>query len=222
MFSQEGTFQSTIPDIDYPRRIVLDQFHCFVTCNINGGLLVKINKQDNKLIKQVSEGEYVSDIEFDPHKRIVGCVYDKLQLFVWDKEFQCVDKVSLHTEYFEKGKSKIQKIVPTTKCIFVLFTLSTYPLQSFGWKGFPLKSIIFNDQLSGAKMFTIDNENRFLVVNNREHEVKIFSPEGKHLTSIGGKGTERGHLSDPLSIAIMPCGRIVIVDTKNTAMIQIF
>ena len=222
VFSQEGTYISTVPDIDYPRRLVLDAYHCFVTCNVSGGMLVKINKLDSKPVKQASEGEYISDIAFDPHNRIVGCAYDKLQLLVWDKELQCVDRISLHTEYFETGKTKIQKILPTTSSIFVLFTLSTYPIQSFGWKGFPLKSIVFNDQLSGAKMFTIDNENRFLVINNKEHEVRIFSPDGKHLTSIGEKGQERGQFLDPLSIGIMPCGRILVVDTKDRYMIQIF
>ena len=222
VFSQEGNYKSTIPEIDFPRRIILDPFHCFVTCNISGGMLVKINKQDYKTTKQITEGEYISDIEFDSHKRIVGCVYDKLQLFVWDKEFQSVDKVTLHTEYFEKGKTRIQRIVPTTNSIFVLFTLSAYPLQSFDWKGFPLKSLIFNDQLNGAKMFCVDNKKQFLVVNNKEHELKIFSPEGKHLTSIGSKGTERGQFLDPLSIAILQCGRILVIDSKSEAKIQVF
>ena len=39
-------------------------------------------------------------------------------------------------------------------------------------------------------MFTLDFEGKLIVVNNKKHEVKVFSPEGKSIATIGEEGKE--------------------------------
>ncbi|KAI6654949.1 E3 ubiquitin-protein ligase TRIM71 [Oopsacas minuta] len=222
IFSDTGKYQSTIRDIDYPRRLILDTHNIFVTCNISGGALIKLNKMHPQDRYHKSEGEYISDITFDKNNRILGCVYSKPIVIIWDKDLKKIEEVQLHTQHFEKGTTKSQKVVATHNAIIVLFTGSCYPLQSFIWKGYALRPIIYNDQLSGAKMFCQDYEGNFIIVNNQMHEVKIFTPEGKYVTTLGVKGEEKGTFTDPLSVAVTRSGRIIVLDMKKNLMIQMF
>ena len=206
-----------ISDVGYPRRLIVDSCHIFVTCNIEGGAIFKINKHSPEDRTPFPEGDYVSDLSFDQQDRIIGCVYAKPVLLVWEKNLSKVLEINLHTPHYGTG-TKAQKIVATHGALFVLFTNCDYPLQSFDWAGYVQKPILFQDELSGAKMFCRDLEGNFIIVNNGNHEIKIFTPDGKVLCTMGEEG---GQFIDPLSVDLTR-GRIIVLDMKEKNMIQMF
>ena len=196
----------------------MDSSDIFVTCNIEGGALLKINKYSPEDRVSFPKGDYVSDITLDHHDRIIGCVYTKPILIIWDKELNKVQEINLHTPHYETGTTKAQKIVATPGAFFVLFTNCDYPLQSFDWAGYVQKPILFQDELSGAKMFCRDLEGNFIIVNNGNNEIKIFTPDGRVLCTMGEGGEQ---FINPLSVEITR-GRIVVLDMKEKNMLQIF
>ena len=185
------------------------------------GALVKITKT-NKQTQGIEPGEFISDIAIDSNNRLIGTSYDKPNICVWDKDLVKKEVFTLYTDYFEVGKTQMQKVVPRSDTILVLFTGSDYPIQSFSWNGRLQRTIVFKDEIAGAKMFTLDREGKLLVVNNKKHEVKIFSPEGKSIATIGEEGKGEGKFSNPLSLAATCCGRMLVLDMKTECMIQMF
>ena len=52
IFTNEGEYKTSIRNIEfYPRRLVLDTFHCYVNCNVKDGALLKITKTHKQILK---------------------------------------------------------------------------------------------------------------------------------------------------------------------------
>ena len=63
--------------------------------------------------------------------------------------------------------------------------------------------------------FCLDHLNNFALSDHRSHSIRVFSPEGNLLHTIGREGYEQGMLYLPRGIAISPNGRIVCVSSNK-------
>ena len=78
-------------------------------------------------------------------------------------------------------------------------------------EGDKLHSLITRGERSYPQFFCLDTHNNFVISSNRPHSIRVFSPEGNLLHTIGREGHQPGMFIDPQGVAITPNGRLVYV-----------
>ena len=72
------------------------------------------------------------------------------------------------------------------------------------------------------RFFCLDPLNNFVLSDFRSHSLRVFSPEGNLLHTIGREGHQPGMFSYPTGVAITPNGRLVCVSYNENYGLQIF
>ncbi|KAI6661226.1 hypothetical protein LOD99_10097 [Oopsacas minuta] len=70
--------------------------------------------------------------------------------------------------------------------------------------------------------FCLDPLNNFVISDRYSHSIRVFSPEGNLLHTIGTEGHQQGMLFEPRGIAITPNGRLVSVSYNENYPLQIY
>ena len=70
--------------------------------------------------------------------------------------------------------------------------------------------------------FCLDSLNNFVLSDEKSHSIRVFSPEGNLLHTIGREGDQPGMLYRPNGVAITPNGRLVCVSWNKNYALQIF
>ena len=70
--------------------------------------------------------------------------------------------------------------------------------------------------------FCLDPLNNFVLSDYRSHSIRVFSPEGNLLHTIGREGYQQGMFSYPRGVAVTPNGRFVWVSDNENYGLQIF
>ena len=70
--------------------------------------------------------------------------------------------------------------------------------------------------------FCLDRLNNFVLSDYKTHLIRVFSPEGNLLHTIGREGHQPGMFSYPTGVAITPNGRLVCVSSNENYGLQIF
>ena len=70
--------------------------------------------------------------------------------------------------------------------------------------------------------FCLDPLNNFVLSDYESYSIRVFSPEGNLLHTIGREGHQPGMFSDPNRVAITPYGRLVCVSENNNYGHKIF
>ena len=77
-------------------------------------------------------------------------------------------------------------------------------------------------QLLEPHFFCFDSLHNFVISDELSHFIRVFSPGGDLLHTIGGKGHLRGMFNNPYGVAITPNGRLVSVSQNTMCGLQIF
>ena len=72
------------------------------------------------------------------------------------------------------------------------------------------------------RFFCLDSLNNFVLSDNGFHSIRVFSPEGNLLHTIGREGHQPGMFYKPHGVAITPNGRLVCVSQNENYGLQIF
>ena len=70
--------------------------------------------------------------------------------------------------------------------------------------------------------FCLDSLNNFVLIDFKSHSIRVFSPEGNLLHTIGREGDQPGMFYQPRGVAITPNGRLVSVSHNENCGLQIF
>ena len=70
--------------------------------------------------------------------------------------------------------------------------------------------------------FCLDPLNNFVLSNWESHSIRVFSPEGNLLHTIGREGHQPGMFYNPVGVVITPNGRLVCVSSNENYGLQIF
>ena len=70
--------------------------------------------------------------------------------------------------------------------------------------------------------FCLDTLNNFVISDRDSHSIRVFSPEGNLLHTIGREGHQQGMFYDPGGVALTPNGRLVCVSRNENYGLQIF
>ena len=77
-------------------------------------------------------------------------------------------------------------------------------------------------QTNDPYCFDIDREYNIIMSDYSNHCVYVFSQEGEQIHKFGKEGQGLGEFNYPYGIALDNTGRIIVVDQKDTARLQIF
>ena len=72
------------------------------------------------------------------------------------------------------------------------------------------------------RYFCLDPLNNFVLSNLKFHSIRVFSPEGNLLHTIGREGHQPGMFFYPTGVAITPNGRLVCVSHNTNCGLRIF
>ena len=72
------------------------------------------------------------------------------------------------------------------------------------------------------EFFCLDPLNNFVLSDFKSHSIRVFSPEGNLLHTIGREGHQQGMFYKPGGVAVTPNGRIVCVSMNENYGLQIF
>ena len=70
--------------------------------------------------------------------------------------------------------------------------------------------------------FCLDPLNNFVISDDESHSIRVFSPEGNLLHTIGREGHQPGMFYHPGGVAVTPNGRLVCVSDNENYGLQIF
>ena len=70
--------------------------------------------------------------------------------------------------------------------------------------------------------FCVDLLNNFIINHRDIHSIRVFSPEGNLLHTIGREGHQQGMFYEPKGVAITPNGRLICVSVNLNYGLQIF
>ena len=70
--------------------------------------------------------------------------------------------------------------------------------------------------------FCLDPLNNFVISDYKSHSIRVFSPEGNLLHTIGREGYQQGMFYHPQGVALTPNGRLVCVSWNENYGLQIF
>ena len=72
------------------------------------------------------------------------------------------------------------------------------------------------------EFFCLDPLNNFVISDDTTHSIRVFSPEGKLLHTIGREGHRQRMFYQPQGVAITPNGRLICVLSDGKYGLQIF
>ena len=70
--------------------------------------------------------------------------------------------------------------------------------------------------------FCLDRNNNIVISDIHTHCIRVFSPAGDLLHTIGREGHQQGMFSQPRGIAITPNGKLVCVSDNKNYGLQIY
>ena len=109
--------------------------------------------------------------------------------------------------------------------LYVLCSVSSPCMHVLTLKGDKLHSLITRGRgmdVFCPWFFCLDSLSNFVISDYESHSIRVFSPEGNLLHTIGREGHQPGMFSYPQGVAVTPNGRLVCVSGNDDYGLQIF
>lgn len=107
--------------------------------------------------------------------------------------------------------------------IFLILSISLIPLCGFAWQldvHFETELILGDDneapleyQFASPSFIRTDSQNRIYVADSR-NTIRVFSPEGEHIKTIGRRGRGPGEFQDISAMAINEDDEVIVSDAR--------
>ena len=110
-------------------------------------------------------------------------------------------------------------------CLYVLCPLNNPCMIVLTLEGDMLHSFITRREgmdVSRPHFFCLDHLNNFVLSDSVSHSIRVFSPEGNLLHTIGREGHQPGMFSNPTGVAVTPNGRLICMSQNRNYGLQIF
>ena len=206
----------SVESLKWPYAIVVVSDFCFVSSSRSKGLILKLAKSTGELAAFFDPGVNMFALTFDQEtKMLFTCpVYSKSVWCIELSELEKVSEITLQTRYFLQNTTEIHDLKTLKDEIYVLFTNSPYPLQSFSRDGNLIKTIISQDIVNKIQYFCIDTQNNFIISDAHADKILVASPDGEILVTLctySDDGVDSTDIIDPRGVAMMENGHIVFV-----------
>ena len=113
------------------------------------------------------------------------------------------------------SRDRLYVLCPNDNPCLLVLTLEGDKLHSFITCGEGMDVL-------GPLFFSLDLLNNFILSDWESHSIRVFSPEGNLLHTIGREGHQQGMFYRPEGVAVTPNGRLVCVSGNENYGLHIF
>ena len=227
VFSESGEFLNTFTHehMEYPEGIAIHLNNVYITdYGVHGVFQFKI-ESDMRLVARLG-GEGSEDGKFNyPYQLTISANGDVFVADYLNHRIQILDENLYHQRSIKHDSMQYPCDVKlTNNQMFVLTDLSSPCVHEFSTAGEKIRSFITHGQgmqVTVACCLCLDALKNLIISDGDDESVKIFSPDGTLLHSIGGFqcGT---YFYSPRGIALAKQLKIVVIAPGDTFQVQIF
>ena len=227
IFSETGEFisQLGVGQLSEPLGIAIHGDSLYVSCG-GDDTVSQFSLIEMCHVRRIG-GDGSNDGQFNSPRQLttdlIGCVFiadsDNNRICIHDPDLNHLRNIthpcmSLPSDV-KVSRDCLYVLCPNNPCMLVL-TL----------EGDMLHSLITcregMDVLSRPYSFCLDTLNNFVLSDFGSRSIRVFSPEGNLLHTIGREGHQPGMFSYPTGVAMTPNGRLVCVSYNENYCLQIF
>ena len=226
VFSEMGEFlnQLGVGQLSFPYGIAIHGDSVYVSCH-GDHTVSKYSLNEMCRVRRIggygSNGQfnYPAQLTSDSTGRVFIADTNNYRLCIYDPDLN-------HLRYITHHTVSLQYDVKVSRdCLYVLYPYINPCMHVVTLEGDKLHSLI----TCGEEMdviepcfFCLDPLNNFVISDYGSHSIRVFSPEGNLLHTIGREGHQPGMFHYPTGVAITPNGRVVCVSENEKYGLQIF
>ena len=167
---------------------------------------------------QKTEFDYPHQLTTDPIGRVFIADYGNNRICIHDPDlnhFRNITHESMSGPWDVKVSRDCLYVLSSTNPCMLVLTLEGDKLHSLITRGEGM------DMLRPL-FFCFDSLNNFVISDFQSHSIRVFSPEGKLLHTIGREGHQPGMFYYPSGVVVTPNRRLVCVSMNENSGLQIF
>ena len=206
-----------------PWGIAVTEDNVFVT-EIKLRALFQFSKKDYKLVRRTGtegEGQLNSPrglcTDYNGDVYVAECIDHRVSVFSKDLNFL----KHLFTQQLKFPRDV--KVTPNS--VVVLNERSPNCIHFFSRSGALLRSCVTQGEdgmVYNPQFFCLDPAGNILITDTYRHNIKILSPSGQLMHTIGKEGHGRGELLTPWGICLSQTGTIFVISDSNNFGLQSF
>ena len=227
IFSETGEFfhQLGVGQLSHPWGIAIHGDSVYVSC-LGDHTVSKFSLTEMCLVRSIGgEGSdngqfwYPTQLTTDPIGRVFIADTGNDRICIHDPDLNHVRNItlpSMSAPYDVKvSRDRLYVLCPENNPCLLVLTLEGDKLHSLitCGEGMDVLHPLF---------FCLDALNNFVLSDLESHSIRVFSPEGNLLHTIGREGHEQGMFYIPTGVAVTPNGRLVCVSRNENYGLQIF
>ena len=226
IFSESGEFfyQLGVGQLSHPWGIAIHGDSVYVSCW--GDTISKFSLTELCRVRRIG-GEGSNNGQFDCPRQLttdpIGCVFvadaDNHRICIHDPDLNHLRNITL------QSMSRPSDVKVSRDRLYILCPFTNPCLHILTLEGDKLHSIITCGgglDVLRPLFFCLDPLNNFVLSDSKSHSIRVFSPEGNLLHTIGREGHQLGMFSYPRGVAVTPNGRIYCVSENENYGLQIF
>ena len=224
IFSETGEFfhQLGVGQLSYPSGIATHGDSVYVSCT-GDDTVSKFSLTELGRIRMIGgkgsgngQFDWPRQLTTDPIGRVFIADTDNNRICIHDPDLNHLRNITMSQPYVvEVSRDRLYVLCPCNNpCLHVL-TLEGDKLHSLITCGEGMAVL-------DPGFFCFDPLNNFVISDFNSHSIRVISPEGNLLHTIGREGHQQGMFDRPKGVAVTPNGRLVCMSRNENYGLQIF
>ena len=227
LFSETGEFfhQLSVGQLSDPWGIATHGDSVYVSC-WSDNTVSKFSLTELCLVRRIG-GEGSDNGQFKYPRQLTTDPIGRVFIADWGNNRICIHDPDLnHLRNITHPSMSYPYDVKVSRDRLYVLCLNNNPcLLVLTQEGDKLHSLITRGEgmdVSRPFFFCFDSLNNFVLSDDESHSIRVFSPEGNLLHTIGREGHKQGMFYRPGGVAVTPNGRLVCVSENKNYGLQIF
>ena len=223
IFSETGEFlhQLGVGQLSRPYGIAIHRDSVYVSCR-GDDTVTKFSLTEMCRVRRIGMGsnnrqlQYPRQLTTDPIGRVFIADSRNKRICIHDPDLHHLRNIThLSMSDVKLSRNRLYVLSPGNNPCLLVLTLEGDKLHSLITCGEGMDVL---DPL----FFCFDPLNNFVLSDYKSHSIRVFSPEGNLLHTIGREGHQQGMFDGPEGVAVTPNGRLVCVSDNWNYGLQIF
>ena len=227
IFSESGEFltQLGVGQLSYPYSIAIHGDSVYVSC-YEDHTVSKFSLTEMCLVRRIG-GDGTDNGQFNEPAQLTTDLIGRVFIADCDNDRICIHDPDLNhlRNITLPSLSQPSDVKVSRNRLYVLCPLNNPCMHVLTLEGDMLHSLITCEEEMNVlfpQFFCFDPLNNFVLSDYWSHLIRVFSPEGNLLHTIGREGYQPGMFYYPAGVAITPNGRLVCVSDNRDYGLQIF